>query len=101
MIKMANKKGFKDAGADLFFSASDAPAEAAIRMEDEPEEGGRYAEILSNIKPDELPGGNCTFYLERKIIDSILLTAKEMGISRSKLVNRILAQVLAGKHPQA
>jgi len=93
---MANKKGFKNAGADLFFSASDAPEQIAKTKNTRFNNSDKYANILSNIKTqDKTPGANCTFYLDKKTIDALMYTAKEMGISRSKLVNRILLQVLA------
>ena len=113
---MANKKGFKDTGADLFFSANDATQEdkennvagiesesgEKIIIEDIPKntdkgkpKGKKYAAILESIKqPEELPGSNITFYLETEIIDAVINTSRKMNVSRSRLVNKILKQVL-------
>jgi len=110
---MSDKKGFKKAGADLLFSANDQQykddavvVEKPVKEEiitvntDKPKKTrtSKYADILDKIKrPDELPGENMTFYLEKEIITAIINTANEMNVSRSKLINKILKQVLLGE----
>ena len=110
---MADKKGLKGAvaaGVNSFFSENDqqnttAIIEEPIRNEatkEPPAENikptkkvGKYADILNSIrKPDELPGANITFYMDNELIKAVLDTAKEMNVSRSKLVSKILRQVL-------
>jgi hypothetical protein len=97
-----SKKGFKDTGADLFFSINDAPPSQPAPIAPPPmpkapqtAENKRYSEILEGIKsPDKPPGASVTFYLDRETINAISEGSKLMSISRSKLVNKILKQVL-------
>ena len=106
---MANEKDFKGAGGDLFFSANDTPPESTPEKTPAKEEAAisadkpkkaktkKYADILESIKqPDELPGANITFYLEKEVIDAIIRTSNEMNISRSKLINKLLKKILLG-----
>jgi len=93
-----------DAGSDSLFSANDQAAAPdptpEVKNDTAPVKAKRaksnkYADILDNIKKsEELPGGNVTFYLDHDIITAVLKTSKELGISRSKMVNKILRQVL-------
>ena len=110
---MATKSDFKGAvasGADRHFSANDTPTDTAtptveesvIKTTTEPPtntlepEKGKYSELFETFKqkPDELPGRNISFYLENSVVNAILTRAKELNVSRSKLVGQLLKQVL-------
>jgi hypothetical protein len=89
---MSKPKNFKAAvkeaenPADTFLPPQEAPANAQNK---------KYSEILDNIKEDSgSQGGNITLYLDGELIKAINATSKEKGLSRSKLVSKILRQVL-------
>lgn len=50
--------------------------------------------IISNIVVKEPAGGNHTFYLSTEVADKLSQTAKSMNISKSKLVDSILREIL-------
>lgn len=50
--------------------------------------------ILINIHKDEQRGKNITFYLSMEVEDAVSQIAKQNNISKSKLVDNILKQVL-------
>lgn len=103
---MATKKRFNDTDLDLHFSLNDAPkAEKEGISADTPadaapqkrEAATKYADILDSIKTiGELHGTSMSFYLDNETRDAVLSASKEMNVSRSKLVNQILKQILLG-----
>jgi len=96
---MADKKGFKAAGADLFFSSTtDAPKAAETIEEAKPPETIQAEISLEGIKNGGRNGGNVTFYLENNVQEALTAKAKEMKVSKSKLVNGILERVLMGQY---
>jgi len=100
---MKSKKNFKESisGADKLFSANDShTAEITDENTDNTEDAADnmsiniLSNILDNIQHNEPPGSNITFYLSKETSNAVTLAAKAKKISRSKLVDGILKQVL-------
>jgi hypothetical protein len=110
---MADKKTFASvrsaAGSNLHFSANDPPAPTeqvneiiSPTLTDTTEIPAdiappkiNYDNLLEILKePEDIPCKNVSFYLETDIIKTLNGIAKKTGISRSKIVNKFLRQLL-------
>lgn len=112
------KKSFKTnvVGADKLFSANDIPttdtnAENTVIQAKEEEindqnnekdnvnsniKSNVYSNLLDSIVVPETTGANFTFYLDKEVANAVAQAAKKKKISRSKLVNAILRDILLG-----
>lgn len=114
------KKSFKTnvVGADKLFSANDIPTtdtnventviqEKGINDQNNEKDNVNsniksniksnvYSNLLDSIVVPETTGANFTFYLDKEVANAVAQAAKKKKISRSKLVNAILRDILLG-----
>jgi len=77
------------------------PTAGDIAVKEEIENGGNALDtILSAIINKEPQGKNYAFHLSYKVGEAVTKVAEQKGISKSKLVDTILKQVLLNEKPE-